>query len=43
MKYQVVENWERLPEGYVHKDVVGVGVDSRDRVYLLTRGAPLSF
>ena len=38
--YQVVEGWEQLPAGFVHQDVVGVGVDSRDRVYLLTRGDP---
>jgi DNA-binding beta-propeller fold protein YncE len=38
--YQVVEGWEQLPAGFVHRDVVGVGVDSRDRVYLLTRGDP---
>ncbi|HEX9015711.1 MAG TPA: hypothetical protein VF960_06865 [Chloroflexota bacterium] len=38
--YQVVEGWEQLPAGWTHKDVVGVGVDSRDRVYLLTRSDP---
>jgi len=36
-RYAVVEDWEQLPDGYHHGDVVGVGVDSRDRVYLLTR------
>jgi len=35
--YEVVENWEQLPEEYKHGDVDGVAVDSRDRVYLLTR------
>jgi outer membrane protein assembly factor BamB len=29
--------WEKLPEGYKHTDVSDVAVDSRDRVYLLTR------
>lgn len=38
--YEAVENWEQLPEGYVHRDVCGVAVDSNDRVYLLTRGDP---
>ncbi|MHB8991512.1 MAG: peptidyl-alpha-hydroxyglycine alpha-amidating lyase family protein [Chloroflexota bacterium] len=37
MRYGVMEGWERIPPGYVHRDVVGVAVDSRDRVYLLTR------
>jgi sugar lactone lactonase YvrE len=36
--YKVVEGWEKLPEGYRHNDVDGVAVDSRDRVYLITRG-----
>ncbi len=40
INYEVLEGWEKLPEGYVHRDVVGVSVDSRDRVYLLTRGEP---
>ena len=38
--YRVVENWEQLPDGYVHRDVVGAAVDSRDRVFLLTREQP---
>jgi DNA-binding beta-propeller fold protein YncE len=40
VRFEVIEGWEKLPAGYVHKDVVGVTVDSRDRVYLLTRGEP---
>lgn len=35
--FRVIEGWERLPEGFHHGDVVGVAVDSRDRVYVLTR------
>lgn len=35
--FEVIENWEQLPGGYQHLDVDGVAVDSRDRVYLLTR------
>jgi len=34
--FEVIENWEQLPDGYQHLDVDGVAVDSRDRVYLLT-------
>ncbi len=37
-KFEVIKGWEKLPAGYTHKDVDGVAVDSRDRVYLLTRG-----
>ena len=36
-KFAVVEGWENLPKGYVHKDVDGVAVDSKDNVYLMTR------
>lgn len=35
--YRVVEHWEQLPPEFRHGDVVGVGVDSRDRVFVLTR------
>jgi hypothetical protein len=35
--YRVLPEWERLPTGYRHGDVVGVAVDSRDRVFVLTR------
>ena len=40
VKFEVVEGWEKLPSAYAHRDVVGVSVDSKDRVYLLTRGQP---
>ncbi len=36
--YEPVDGWERLPQGFRHRDVAGVAVDSRDRVYLITRG-----
>jgi DNA-binding beta-propeller fold protein YncE len=36
-RYRVVEGWERLPTQFRHGDVVGVGVDSGDRVFVLTR------
>lgn len=39
-RYTVVEGWEQLPEGYIHRDVPDVAVDSRDRVYLITRNDP---
>lgn len=37
LKYEVIKEWEKLPEGYIHRDVCGVAVDSHDRVYLITR------
>ena len=36
-KFNVIEGWEKLPAGYIHKDVDGVAVDSKDNVYLMTR------
>lgn len=36
-KFEVIEGWEKLPAGYVHKDVNGVAVDSQDNVYIMTR------
>ena len=38
MSYGVVESWEQLPSGYVHRDVAGVAIDGEDRVYLICRG-----
>ena len=35
--YEVEEGWEKLPQGFTHRDVCGVAVDPQDRVYLLTR------
>ena len=40
ISYKVVEGWEQLPAGYTHRDVDGVAVDSRDRVYIITRYDP---
>ena len=36
--WEVVEGWEQLPPGYVHRDVAGVAVDGEDRVFLICRG-----
>lgn len=35
--YTVVEDWEQLPTGFTHLDVCGVAVDSKDRLFVLTR------
>ncbi len=37
LRYEVIEGWEKLPEGFRHLDVVGAGVDPQDRVYVITR------
>ena len=36
--FRVVEDWAKLPPGYVFGDVAAVGIDSRDRVYCFNRG-----
>ncbi len=38
LEYEVLEGWERLPEGWSFVEVAGVAVDSRDRVYVFNRG-----
>jgi DNA-binding beta-propeller fold protein YncE len=38
--YRAVEGWEQLPEGFQHRDVADVAVDSHDRVFVLTRMDP---
>jgi NHL repeat len=37
-RYELVENWEQLPQGFSHGDVAGVSTDSQDRVYVFNRG-----
>lgn len=37
MQFEPVVGWEQLPAGFTHLDVSGLGVDSQDRVYVLTR------
>ena len=36
--YEVSAQWARLPAGWSFGEVTGVAVDSRDRVYVLSRG-----
>ena len=38
IEYEVLEGWEKLPEGWSFVEVAGVGVDSQDRVYVFNRG-----
>jgi sugar lactone lactonase YvrE len=37
-RYEVVDNWAKRPRDWPFTDVVGVGLDSRDRVYVFNRG-----
>lgn len=39
LQFELVEGWEQLPKGLLHRDVVGVAADSQGRVYLFCRGA----
>jgi len=39
IEYEVLEGWEKLPEGWSFVEVAGVAVDSQDRVYVFNRGA----
>ncbi len=36
--FEVVEGWGALPEGWSFKEISGIGVDRRDRVYVFSRG-----
>ena len=38
-RYEVIENWAKLPDGWEFTDVGAVGVDSKDQVYVFNRGA----
>src|ERR1051326_6466928 len=39
LRYELVDNWVQIPEGWDHRDVSGVATDSEDRVYVFTRSA----
>ena len=36
--YRVLDDWAKLPDGWVFGDVSAVGVDKQDRVYAFNRG-----
>ena len=38
IEYEVIEDWEKLPEGWSFVEVAGVATDSQDRVYVFNRG-----
>ena len=37
-QYEPVEDWAKLPPGWSFKEIGGVGVDSKDNVYVFNRG-----
>lgn len=37
-RYEPVEGWGKLPDGWRYVEVAGVAVDSKDNVYLINRG-----
>lgn len=37
-RYEVVENWARLPPGLAFRDVAGLAADSKDNIYVFHRG-----
>jgi hypothetical protein len=39
IEYEVLDGWERMPEGWSFIEVAGVACDSQDRVYVFNRGA----
>jgi hypothetical protein len=38
-RYKVLENWGEVPPGFTYGDAAAVCVDSKDNVYVFTRGA----
>jgi DNA-binding beta-propeller fold protein YncE len=38
-RYEIVDDWAKLPEGWAFNDVAAVGVDRHDNVYCFNRGA----
>jgi DNA-binding beta-propeller fold protein YncE len=37
-RYELVEGWTKLPDGWSFTDVGGLDIDSQDRVYVVNRG-----
>ena len=37
-EFEVIQGWEQLPDRWSFVEVAGVAVDSRDQVYVFSRG-----
>ena len=37
-KYEIIEDWAKLPDGWSFKEVAAVSVDKNDNVYAFSRG-----
>jgi DNA-binding beta-propeller fold protein YncE len=37
-RYELVDGWAKIPQGYHLVDVAGIGIDAQDRVFVLNRG-----
>jgi DNA-binding beta-propeller fold protein YncE len=38
-RYEVIDDWAKLPPGYSFREVGGIGIDANDNVYVFNRGA----
>jgi DNA-binding beta-propeller fold protein YncE len=38
-RYEVIDDWAKLPPGYSFREVGGIGIDAKDNVYVFNRGA----
>jgi DNA-binding beta-propeller fold protein YncE len=38
-RYELVDGWARIPEGYSFFDIGGLSIDAQDRLYVLNRGS----
>lgn len=36
-RYEVIEDWDKLSDGWHYSEVAAVGVDSKDNVYVFAR------
>src|ERR1035437_1056917 len=37
-RYEMIENWAKLPDGWSFAEIAGIGVTHRDDVYIFNRG-----
>ena len=37
-RYEVIEGWGKLPDGWTFREVAAVALDKKDQIYAFTRG-----